>query len=99
MYSSGEKFDVELDKKPVGFLYNASFLTLDVKPGKHTVMVRPGLSKGFTREVDVEAGKTYFFEMDINGGLLANALFVGSELTERTRDQAVVELKLLKSAR
>lgn len=99
LFASGEKFDVSIDKKVVGAIYNASFLTLDVAPGKHTVTVRPELSQGYDRDVNVEAGKTYFFEMDINGGLLANPLFIGSEFVERTQEDALPTLKLLKSAK
>ena len=99
MYGSGESWAVSLDKKPVGDLFNASFLVLDVAPGKHTVKIRPGLSTGYERELSVENGKTYFVELDANTGLLANSLFVGSAIVERTREQALPELKQLKSAR
>lgn len=92
-------FTVGVDTKPVGELYNASFINLSLTPGKHTITVKPGgMAKNFALDIQALPGKTQFVEFDLNGGPLANIFFVGSELIQRPQDKALADLKTLKSA-
>ena len=100
LFAAAMSFPVEVDAKPVGALYNASFLNLNLEPGKHTITVKPGgFAKDFSLDTQALPGSTQFVEFDLNGGLLANMFFIGSELLERPQDKALADLKLLKSAK
>ncbi|MBC7620629.1 MAG: DUF2846 domain-containing protein [Candidatus Saccharibacteria bacterium] len=98
-FAMGQSFDVALDKKPAGNIVNASFMLLNTVPGKHTVAIHPGLGTSFPLEMSLEAGKTYFAEFELTNSLLANPLFIGSKLLERTQGQALEDLKTLKAAK
>jgi hypothetical protein len=99
-FAGGQRFKVDVDAKPVGEIFNASFLQLNLEPGKHLLTVKPGgLAKDFSLEINTAPGKTYFAEFDLNGGPLANAFFIGSELLERPQEKALEDLKTLKAAK
>ena len=99
IFAVGQSSKVEVDLKPVGVIYNASFLNLTLAPGKHTIGVKPGgMAKEFALQIQAQPGKTQFVEFDLNGGPLANVFFLGSELLERPQDKALADLKALKSA-
>ena len=99
-FAIGQSFKVDLDQKPVGEIFNASYLMLQVAPGQHVVGVRPGgLAKTFVYNVSAEAGKNYFLEFDFNSGPFANLFFLGSEIKQREQEQAMKDMGDMKSAK
>ncbi|MGH6626663.1 MAG: DUF2846 domain-containing protein [Burkholderiaceae bacterium] len=99
LYAMAAKYPVTAaDKTMVGELYNASYLLLPLKPGKHAFTVAEGgWASPKTFEVDVEAGKNYFVEYDSSKGLLLGAgLLSGTAI--KTEAQALADLKELRRA-
>lgn len=100
IFAIGQSFKVDLDQQPVGQIFNASYLMLQVPAGQHVVGVRPGgLAKTFVYNVSAEAGKNYFLEFDFNSGPLANPFFLGSEIKLREQEQAMKEMAEMNSAK
>ena len=99
LYAIGQSFDVELNQKPVGEIFNASYLLLNVLAGPQVVTVKPGgLAKNSVYEIQTESGKNYFLEYSVNNSLLANPFFLGSGINTRSQEQALKDLQQLKSA-
>lgn len=99
LYSMGAAFDVTLDNKKVGQLYNASYLRLKLDPGSHSIRVSPGgLAKTSDLAIVAEPGKSSFYEYDFVTGPLANVFFIGSSIKPRETAQALIDLDKLNSA-
>jgi hypothetical protein len=100
VYASAQAFEVTLDGKAAGQLFNASYLHLRLPPGNHVLKVAPGgFGKISELQFQAEAGKQTFMQYDFVGGLLGNAFFIGSSIKPRDSLVAVAELKELKSAK
>jgi hypothetical protein len=98
LYASGAAFDVAVDGKAAGKLFNASFLVLPIAPGERTVSVD---ERGFTSakafKLNAEAGKRYFAEYDSSKGwLLGLGLLSGSAM--KGEADALADLKGLQRA-
>jgi hypothetical protein len=99
MFAIGQAFTVNLDGRPVGQLYNASYLQVAVAPGTHTIEVAPGGSAHVSKlDITAEIGKTVFYEYDFVKGPFANTFFVGANIEPRDEAKALVDLKVLKRA-
>jgi hypothetical protein len=99
LFASGQAFTVNMNGKPVGQLYNASYQQLHVAPGKHALQVAPGgFAQASTLEITAEPGKTYFYEYDFVTGLLANVFFIGAKIEPRDQTKALADLKELNRA-
>jgi hypothetical protein len=99
LFSMGAAFDVTLDNKKVGQLYNASYLHLRLEPGTHSIRVSPGvLAKTSDLAIVAEPGKNSFYEYDFVTGPLANVFFIGSSIKTIETKQALADLDKLNSA-
>lgn len=100
LFAVGQAFTVNLDGKPAGQLYNASYLQLPVEPGKHTLQVVPGGfgQKTSTLDITAEQGNTSFYEYDFAKGPFANVFFAGASIEPRDQGKALADLKSLKRA-
>lgn len=98
LYASGAAYDVSVDGKSAGKLFNASYLVLPVTPGEHNVSVdERGLTSVKSFKVNAEASKRYFVEYDSSKGLLLGfGLLSGS--AAKGEAEALVDLKELKRA-
>lgn len=98
LYASGAAFDVAVDGKAAGKLFNASYLVLPLAPGEHTVGVdERGFTSAKTFRLAAEAGKRYFAEYDASKGwLLGLGLLSGSAM--KSEAEALADLKELKRA-
>lgn len=100
LYAIGQPFEVKLDGEKAGELNNASYLYFRLAPGKHTLKVYPGgLSKSSELTVEVEPGKTAFYQYGFPSGLLSNTLFIGSSIEPRERERALRDLAELRLSR
>lgn len=98
-FAGGQAFEVMVDGKRVGKLYNASFIQLRLPPGSHALTVSPGgIAQSSDRRIQVEAGKTAFFQYDFTTGPLANVFFLGSSIEPRSEEHAMLDMKELNSA-
>lgn len=100
IFAMGSAFDVTLNSKKVGELYNASYLRLQLAPGSYALRVSPG---GFAKTSDLvvvaEPGKSSFYEYDFVTGPLANGFFIGSSIQPREPAKALADLEKLNSAK
>ncbi len=98
LYASGAAYDVTLDGKAAGKLFNASYLVLSLAPGERTVSVdERGLTTVKSFKVNAEPGKHYFAEYDSSKGLLLGlGLLSGSSM--KAEAEAMADLKELKRA-
>lgn len=98
LYASGAAYDVALDGKAAGKLFNASYLVLPLAPGERTVSIdERGLTSVKSFKVNAEAGKRSFAEYDSSKGLLLGlGLLSGSSM--RNEADALADLKDLKRA-
>lgn len=98
LYASGAAYDVTLDGKAAGKLFNASYLVLPLTPGERTVSVdERGFAAAKSFKVTAEPGKRYFAEYDSSKGLLLGwGLLSGSSM--KTEAEAMADLKELKRA-
>ena len=98
LYASAAAYDVALDGKAAGKLFNASYLVLPLTPGEHTVSIdERGFASTKSFKVNAEAGKRYFAEYDSSRGLLLGwGLLSGSSM--KTEAEAMADLKELKRA-
>lgn len=100
LYASGMAFAVSLDTKQVADLPNASFVRLRLPPGKYTLNVNPGpLTKTSDLTVQVESGKSSFYQYAFISNLLANVFFLGSAIEPRDESTALADLKELKASK
>ena len=100
LFAIGEGFNVQVDNKDSGKLFNKSYLMFSLSPGKHVLKVSPKGIAAKVSELNVEAaaGATSFYQYDFVTGPLANFFFVGSSIAPREKDVALTALKELKSA-
>lgn len=98
LYASGAAYDVAVDGKAAGKLFNASYLVLPLSPGERSVSVdERGLTSVKTFKLNAEAGKRYFAEYDSSKGLLLGlGLLSGSSM--KSEADALADLKDLKRA-
>ena len=100
LYAAGASYAVTnaATKQVLGELFNASYLVLPLKAGKHAISVdERGFASAKTFEVQAEAGKSYFVEYDSSKGLLLGwGLLSGS--AAKTEVQALADLKDLRRA-
>lgn len=100
LYASGVAFSVSLDAKQIADLPNASFVRLRLPPGKYTLNVNPGpLTKTSDLTVQVEPGKSSFYQYAFISNLLANIFFLGSAIEPRDEATALADLKELKASK
>ncbi len=98
LYASGAAYDVALDGKAVGKLFNASYLVLPLALGERMVSIdERGFTSAKSFKINAEAGKRYFAEYDSSKGLLLGwGLLSGSSM--KTEAEAMADLKELKRA-
>ena len=98
LYASGAAYEVAHNGKPVGKLFNASYLVMPVAPGEQSFSVdERGLTSLKTFKVTAEAGKRYFVEYDSSKGMLLGlGLLSGS--AAKGEAEALADLKELKRA-
>lgn len=98
--ASGSAFEVTLDGKKIGDLYNASFLHLELPTGNYLLKVSPpGLSQSSELRIQSESGKAKFFQYDFVTGPLYNIFFIGSSIQPKDATLALNDLKDLNSAK
>lgn len=98
-FAIAQSFQVQVDGKETGTLPNASYLALQMPPGLHALTVVPGgMARSSTRNIEVKAGTTAFYQYDFVTGPLANAFFVGASIEPRNETVALSDLKELKGA-
>jgi hypothetical protein len=56
---------VKVDGKAVGAVTNGSYIFVDRSPGPYRLSVQSGISLAFETDVQVEAGKTYYFNIGV----------------------------------
>lgn len=97
------EYDVVLNGKKVGSLYNASFLHLRIPPGGYTLRVHPPhhAREGY-EQIEVEAGKITFYHYQFfpnhPNQLNKNLSPYRSLIQLKAPEQAVMELQGLNSA-
>jgi hypothetical protein len=102
---SGE-FEVLLNGKKVGSLYDASFLHLRIPPGKYDLQVYPPHhAREGSQHIEVDAGKFTFYHYQFfpdhfskNVSEPASGMRYRSLIQFKAADQAVLELQGLNSA-
>ena len=57
--------EVKVDGKTVGTVTNGSYIFVDRSPGPYKLSVQSGISLAFETEVQVEAGKAYYFNIGV----------------------------------
>lgn len=99
IFAVGQAFEVTLDGKQVGKLYNASYLHLRLPEGNYVLKVSPGgLAKTSDVQIHSTPSKQIFFEYDFVTGPVANVFFIGSSIQQRDQEKAMQDLKELKSS-
>ena len=90
------KMDVELNGKPIGQTAAKTYFSLEVAPGKHTLVSKA--ENDAVLDVPAEAGKNYFVWQEVKMGLLyaRNKLMLVDEETGKT---GVAECKLIETAK
>lgn len=98
LYAAGAAYDVAVDGKAAGRLFNASYLVLPLTPGERVVSIdERGFTSVKTVRIPAEAGKRYFVEYDSSKGMLLGfGLLSGS--SAKSEAEALVDLKELKRA-
>jgi Protein of unknown function (DUF2846) len=59
--------DIKVDGKKVGAVTNGSYFFVDRPPGLHQLSAENGMSLAYETEVQVEAGKSYYFNLGTPG--------------------------------
>ena len=57
--------EIKVDGKPVGSVTNGSYIFVDRSPGLYKLAVQSGMSMAFETEAQVEAGKSYSFNIGV----------------------------------
>ncbi|WP_029584227.1 DUF2846 domain-containing protein [Bradyrhizobium sp. URHD0069] len=57
--------EIKIDGKAVGSVTNGSYIFVDRSPGLHKLSVQSGISLAFETEVQVEAGRAYYFNIGV----------------------------------
>ena len=93
-----QSFRVEVSGRDAGRLHNASYLALQLPPGVHSLTIAPGgLSRGSSRDIEVRAGTTTYYEYDFVAGLLSDSLSTGVAIKRRDPSRALADLKNLEN--
>jgi hypothetical protein len=104
VFAAAQSFDVTLDGKDAGKLYNASFVHLRLPAGSYVLTVAPG-GGATPRSITIrpEMGKALFFQFafhyERNLLPLGNASFPNASIQPRATATALEDLKELKSAK
>lgn len=93
-------FNVFIDKKFVGKLSNKKFSVHDVTPGKHTFSIQfagknPN-DKAEKMDEEIEAGKTYYIQVNFQHGVFKNKLHF-KEINEEDAKEILPHLREIKS--
>jgi hypothetical protein len=102
LFAMAQAFDVSLDGKPVGSLYDGSYLHLRLPAGKYALRVSPGGSaKISTIEIQPELGRAIHFQFDYPYDSRYTPLsnFAKSSIQPRSSEIALQALTQLKSAK
>ena len=93
-------FNIFIDKKFVGRLNNKRFSIHDVKPGNHTFSIqfagKKPSEKAEKTEKQIEAGKTYYIQVNFQHGLFKNKLHF-KDMDENAALKKLPGLKQVKS--
>jgi hypothetical protein len=57
--------EIRVDGKPIGSVANGSYIFVDRSPGPYKLSVQSGISLAFETDVQVEAGKAYYFNIGV----------------------------------
>jgi Protein of unknown function (DUF2846) len=57
--------EIKVDGKTVGSVTNGSYIFVDRPPGPYKLSVQAGISMAFETDVQVEAGKAYYFNIGV----------------------------------
>lgn len=57
--------EIRVDGKPVGAVTNGSYIFVDRSPGLYKLSVQAGISLAFETEAQVEAGRSYYFNIGV----------------------------------
>lgn len=94
-----QPFTVLVDGRPVGKLFNASYLKLSISPGAHRLEVAPGgMAKTSQLALHAGANARAFYEFDFPDGWKMRPSFDGAEIAPRTEDDALKAMRNLRSA-
>jgi hypothetical protein len=89
-----QPFRVLVDGQLAGFLANASYVRLPLKPGSHQLQVVPGgLAQVTTLQVDAQTGSRAFYEFVFPTGWAMRPSFQGAAIEVREESQAVEALQ------
>lgn len=93
-------FNIFIDQKFVGRLNNKRYSIHDVNPGKHTFSIQFAGKKASEKaekiEEQIEAGKTYYIQVNFKHGIFKNKLHF-KEVDENSALKALPGLKQVKS--
>lgn len=84
-------FPVQLDQAKVGSLRREEYVAFPASPGTHSLSITcASLCElpGINLNLEVTAGKTYFFIVDASGVAAAGALRVSSQVTQLSKQAA-----------
>jgi len=84
--------EIKVDGKTVGSVTNGSYIFVDRSPGPYKLSVQTGISLAFETEVQVEAGRAYYFNIGVPtsgapGRDLLNQIYAGGS-GQRMRAQS-----------
>lgn len=75
-YGMGAAPRIKVDGEPVGSVANGSYISVDRPPGQHTIRVEPPIALGyFEADVQVAAGRTYYYEVGPDPIMPAEAIY------------------------
>jgi Protein of unknown function (DUF2846) len=98
--AAAQSFSVQLDKKDVGELLNASYLHLQMATGEHLLSVKPGaFGKTYDIPLKLADKQTQYFEFELPHFLLSNAFHLGSNITPRPPERAATDMQVLKGVK
>lgn len=93
-------FNMFVDQKFVGKLSNKKFSMHDIKPGKHTFSIqfsgKKSSEKAEKMEQQIEAGKTYYIQVNFQHGFFKNKLHF-KEIKEEDAKNMLPRLRETKS--
>jgi hypothetical protein len=95
-FAAMQPFSAYVDERDAGYLYNASYLVLQLDPGPHTLRVWPGLfAKSRELDIEVKAGENAFYQYAFTSNPLTNLFFVDAAIEQRDEAIALAALKAL----
>lgn len=97
LQASGLDASVKLNAQEMGALGNGTYLRVTVAPGKHVLSVKPGaFSSSYDAVFELTNGQTQYVEFVVPPFILTTALMLGSDISPRTPERAVVDMQGLK---